>query len=123
MARRVPPGAVEQQGGVCTYRDMAGYFFEMQLHGFGVGLWQGEPGTSAACGANSPKEIGICIALVSGLARPCSPPCPLPHDAILLADTGFILEPDLNRRSRNAVQMELQRVGKVFLKAAIVSTS
>ena len=102
----------------------ARYFFEMQLHGLRVSMRQGECCTGAACRANGTKEIGVGIALVGGLAWPCSTPGPLPHDAILLANAGLILEPDLNsRRGRNVVQVELQRGGKVFLKAAIVSAS
>ena len=124
MACGVPSGAIKQQGGMCALGNMAGYFFEMQLHGLGVSLRQGKSRACAASRANGTKQIGVGIALICGLARSRSSPGPLSHDAVLLADTRLILEPDLNSRCNgNALQMGLQRVSEVFLKAAIVSAS
>jgi hypothetical protein len=38
----------------------------------------------------------------------------LPHEAVLLADAGFILEPDLERRRRRqAVEMGAQRAREI----------
>jgi hypothetical protein len=48
----------------------------------------------------------------------------LPHEAILLADPGLVLEPDLDGFSRcDAGQMGPQRVREVFLNASIVRPS
>ena len=96
MACGVPSRAVEQQGGMCACCNMAGDFFEMQLHGFGVSMRQSKCRTCAAGRTNGPKQIGVGIALIRWLARSRSTLGPLPHDAVLLADTRLILEPDLN---------------------------
>ena len=62
------------------------------------------------------EEIGVFVALISGLTRTRSPPSPLTDQAILLADAGLILEPDFDGRSRRQMsQMRLQRRGEVFL--------
>jgi hypothetical protein len=45
----------------------------------------------------------------------------LPHQAILLADAGLVLEPDLDRLAGCYVaQVGSQRGGEVFLNASIV---
>jgi hypothetical protein len=58
------------------------------------------------------------------LAGPRSTPCPLTHEAILLADARLILEPDLDRRRRRqSVEMSAQRAREVFLKASTIRSS
>ena len=47
---------------------------------------------------NHPKEIGVFVTLVGRLTRTRSTPRPLPNQAVLLADAGFVLEPYLDRR-------------------------
>jgi hypothetical protein len=62
--------------------------------------------------------------LIGRLAWPRSASGPLPHDSVLLADAGFVLEPDLDRLARSYTsKMCRQRGGEVFLKAATVSPS
>jgi hypothetical protein len=96
----------------------------MKLHGFGVGLRQGEASTCPTRWTDGPEQIGIGVSLVGRLSWPCAASCPLPHDAVLLTKSGFILEPDFNRRvGRQMVKMGLQGVREVFLNAAIVSAS
>ena len=64
------------------------------------------------------------MALVGGLSWPCAGFCPLPHNTVLLAKSGFVLEPDLNRGvGRKMVQVGVQRGDEVFLNAVIVSAS
>ena len=47
-----------------------------------------------------------------------------PHDAVLLANAGLVLEPYFNAcADRYMFQMAVQRLAKVFLKACIVSAS
>ena len=103
---------------------MARYLHEVQLHGFGVGLRQGEAGTGPTRRADGPEQIGIGIALVGGLPWPCATFCPLPDNSILLAEPRFILEPDLNWSvCGQMVEMGVQGRREVFLNAAIVSAS
>lgn len=96
----------------------------MQLHGFGVGLRQGKPGTGSPCRTDGTEQIGIGMALVGGLPWSCAAFCPLPDNTVLLAKPGFVLKPDLNRSvGRQMLQMGVQRLREVFLNAAMVSAS
>ena len=47
VCRRVPPGAVHQQDGLGAGSDVTGYLIEMELHRFGIGLWQHERGANS----------------------------------------------------------------------------
>src|SRR4051812_34193652 len=95
--------------------DVAADLVEMKLHGLCVDVRQGKPGASAARRANGAKQVGALVALVGGLTRSRTAPCPLPHQAVLLADPGFVLEPDLDRRgSPHPPQSALPGGGKVF---------
>lgn len=104
--------------------DMPADFVEMKLHGFGVGEGQRQPSSYATRRADGPEEVGRFIALVGRLLRSRAAPCPLPHDAILLADPGFVLEPDLDRLAFGQVgQVRAQRAREVFLYASTISPS
>jgi len=81
---------------VSPLSDVAGDFLEVKLHGLGVGEGERKRGADASGGTNGAEEIAAFVALIGGLARPRSSPGPLPHEAILLADASFILEPDLD---------------------------
>ena len=75
-------------------------------------------------GQMAPRQVGAFVALIGGLAWARAAPRPLPHEAVLLADAGFVLEPDLDRLAfRQAGAVSVQRRGEVFLKAATVSSS
>jgi hypothetical protein len=63
----------------------------MELHGYGIGLRQRERGACSARRTDGTEQLSIFVALVGGLSRPRPAPGPLPHDAILLTDSGFIL--------------------------------
>jgi hypothetical protein len=52
-------------------------------------LWQRERGAYSARWTDGTEQVSIFVALVGGRPRPA--PGPLPHDAILLTDPGFIL--------------------------------
>ena len=111
----MPSGAVEQQDGVGARGDMGGDFLEMELHRLGVGEGQRKRGPDASGGTNGAEEIGAFVTLIGRLARPRSAPGPLTHEAVLLADAGFVLEPDLDwRRGRQAVEMGAQRLREIL---------
>jgi hypothetical protein len=96
----------------------------MELHRLGVGMGQGERRADAAGGANRAEQIGVFVTLVGGLPRPCSASRPLSDLAVLLADTGLVLEPDFDRRRvRQEGEMSAQRAREVFLKASTVRSS
>jgi hypothetical protein len=92
----MPARAVEQQHGVGALGDMEGDLVDVELHHVGVGEGQRQRSADAPRRADRPKEIGALIALVGGLAGSRPLARPLPDDAVLLADAGLILEPDLD---------------------------
>ena len=104
--------------------DVARDFVEVELYRRGVGIGQGERGADAAGRTDGAEQIGVVIALVGRLSRPCSAPGPLSDLAVLLADTGLVLEPDLDRRRvQQAGEMNAQRAREVFLKASTFRSS
>ena len=112
----VPARAIEQQNGVSMPGDMATDLVEMKLHGLRVGEGQRQPCSYSARRADGAEQIGALIALVGRLTGPRAAPGPLPHEAVLLPDTGFVLEPDLDRLALGQVgQMRAQRAREVFL--------
>jgi len=61
-------------------------------------------------GQIAPNRCALFITLIGRLAGPCAVPCPLPHDAVLLTDVGFALEPQFHLRTRRQVaKIHLQR--------------
>jgi hypothetical protein len=104
--------------------DVAGDFVEVELHHVSVGVGQREGRADAAGRADRAEQIGVVVALVGGLARACPAPGPLPNLAVLLADPGLVFKPDFDRRDLGqAVEMSLQRVREVFLKASTIRSS
>jgi hypothetical protein len=120
----VPSGAIQQQNGMGTLGDVQGYLVDMQLHHVGVGMGQCESRADTAGGADGAEEIRVLVTLVGGLGGPRSTLRPLPDKAVLLADAGFILEPDLDRLALGyPLEMGRERAREVFLKAWMVSPS
>ena len=120
----MPTGAVEQQYGVGSLGHVARDFFEMALHRLGIGEGHRKGGADASSGTNGAEEIGAVVTLIGRLTRPRSAPGPLEHEAVLLADAGFVLKPDLDwRRRRQTVEMSAQREREVFLKASTIRSS
>ena len=104
--------------------DSSGDFLEVGLHGLGNGARQDERRANAASQPDGAEQIGALVALVGGLARPCAGSRPLAHQAVLLADACFVLEPDLNGRAlRQMRRVRLQRGREVFLNAAMMRSS
>jgi len=121
---RMPSGAIKQQHGVCALGNMAADFVEMKLHGVGVGIGQSKRRARAARRTDRTEEIGILVALVGRLARPRAAAGPLPYEAVLLADPGFILEPDFDCLALlQAGQMGAQRACEVFLNSSMIRAS
>ncbi len=120
----MPSGAVEQQHGMGAVGDIARDFVEMKLHHVGVGMRKRQSRSDAAGRTDRAEQIGVVIALIGGLCWPRSTPCPLADEAVLLADPGFILEPDFDRRRlRQPFEMGLQRAREVFLNPSTIRSS
>ena len=121
---RMPSGAIEQQDGVGALGDVARDFVEVKLHHVGVGIGKRQSRSDAARRADRAEQIGVVVALVGGLSGPRSTPGPLADEAVLLADPGFVLEPDFDRRRLgDPFEMSLQRAREVFLNPSTIRSS
>lgn len=100
------------------------YLTEMVLHRLGIGEGHGKTGPDTPGRADCAEEVGTFVALVGGLARPCSPTSPLPDSSVLLPDARLILEPDFDLPAMCAWwQMRFQRRGEIFLNASMTAVS
>jgi hypothetical protein len=63
----------------------------MELHRLGVSEGKRKRGPDASGGTNGAEEIGALIALIGRLTGARSSPGPLLHEAVFLADAGFVL--------------------------------
>ncbi len=97
-------------------------FYEMALHGMGVGEWHHQSGTGSLGRADGAEDVGILVAKILDLTGSRAFPRPLVDEAVLLANPGLVLEPDFDRdRGRKMGYRRSQRPGEVFLKSSIVS--
>jgi hypothetical protein len=74
-----------------TSLDGSADLFQVQLHGMGAGIGKSQSGISAIGRTNGAEQAGVLVALIGWLTWPCSPLCPLPNNAVLLANAGFVL--------------------------------
>src|SRR3954469_16742230 len=112
---RMPAGPIEEEHGVGAAPDAARDLDEVELHRLAVGVGHGERRAGAARRADGTEQVGAFVALIGGLAWARGAPRPLPHEAVLLADAGFVLEPDLDRLAlRQAGAVSVQRRGEVL---------
>lgn len=96
--------------------DVAADLVKVKLHGLGVGEGQRQRRARAARRADGAEQVGALVALVGRLAGARAAAGPLADDAVLLADPGFVLEPDLDRLAlRQIGEMGAQRGLEVFL--------
>ncbi len=104
--------------------DTAADRLEMQVHGVGVGERQHECRSGVALRAHGAEQIGRLVALICRQARSCALPGPNAGAAILLANSGFILKPQFDRRvGRSAAQVGSEGLGEVFLNASMIWAS
>ena len=95
--------------------DGARDFVKMERHHVGVGIGQRQRRPDAAAGTDRAEQIGVVVALVGGLSRPCSTPGPLADEPVLLADPSLVLKPDFDRRRLwQPFEMSLQRAREVL---------
>jgi len=120
----VPPGPVEKHHGVCALGDVARDFLQVELHHVGVGIGKRQGRSDAPRWADRAEQIGVVIALIGGLSGSRSAPSPLADEAVLLADPGFVLEPDFDRRRLGKpFEMSFQRAREVFLNPSTIRSS
>lgn len=118
---QVPAGLIEQKNGMPTWSNLRGYLGQMQIHRLGVAGGQDKSGSFSLPGADGTEDIGRGGALVTWCRRPRTAPCPAPGDLVLLADAGFIGEPDLYLIEAEAFLAgnRVQTRWECFLKSSI----
>lgn len=97
--------------------------FQVPLHGLGVAAGQDEGSADAALGTDGAEDVGRLGALVMGRAGSGAALRPTAGDLVLLADPGFVLEPDFYvgvRREPGADR--LQQGGEAFLKSSMANS-
>src|SRR5262245_15321765 len=118
----VPAGLVEQDDSRRTRYDVARNRVQMLPHGPTIGVRKGQRGTDVASRADGTEDIGILVALISGLAWAAATLGPLIDEAVLLSNARLVLEPDLNRRSRPDALLPQRRLSclcEFFVKVVI----
>ena len=120
----VPAGLVEDHHRMGAGIDRLADLGEMRRHRPGVGIGHDQPGTLAELRADGAEEVGPFGALVVRRPGTGAAPRPAAGDQVLLADAGFVLEPDLDPLAARVPLADFRhRGGEVFLNASIASGS
>ena len=119
----MPAGLIHQHDRVSARRDGERYLGQVHGHGFGIAEGQDEPGGLALFRADRAEDVGRFRPLVFRRGWPGPSPRPAPRDLVLLADTGFVLEPYLYRRALREGCPDLCQLGgkAPLLKASMAS--
>ena len=117
----MPASLIEKEHGMLARRDLGGDLGEMQAHRLGVAVRQHQCGTLALAGADGAEDVGRRSALIMRRTGSAAAPGPAAGDLVLLADPGFIGEPDFYVGTCDVLCRGdfLQAGGKVFLNASI----
>src|SRR5579862_1605535 len=91
----MPTGLVEQQQCVSPWGNIGGDCCEMQVHCRGVAPRQDQSDRLAFLGADGTEDVGGRGPLVGRRGRTAATLGPTTGNLVLLADPGFVAEPDL----------------------------
>ena len=101
-----------------------GDFGQMQGHGGGGASGQHEGGALGLGRADGAEDIRRAGALVARRYGPRATPGPAASDLVLLADPGFVLEPDFYWLPGGFARRDLrQSLGELFLNAEAARSS
>jgi hypothetical protein len=125
VAGEVPTGLIEQEHRVLAGAHHDADLGQVRVHRGGVAEGQHQGRALALLREDGAKDVGRGVALVLRRGRPGPAPCTAAGDAVLLADAGFVGEPDLYRVEADAllVRDACQRGGEVFLNASMASVA
>src|SRR5664280_2620458 len=90
----MPSGLIDEEDGVGSWCDRLGDFRQVQVHRFGIAEGQDQSRALALFRADGTEDIGRCGSLIPRRARASAALGPPAGDLVLLADTGFVLEPN-----------------------------
>ena len=80
-----------------TGGNMPADLLQMQAHGLGIDIRQHQPGADGPLRADCTEQVGPSIATVARRSGPGAPARPDPGQGALLAHSGLIGKPDLDR--------------------------
>ena len=112
----MPSRTIENEQGDRAGADASPDFGQVHVHDVDIDSWHDQCNAGAACGANRTEQISPCKAAVARDPRARAALRPDPAHCALLADPGFILEPDFYRAS-GALRRDrgTGQFGEVFL--------
>lgn len=96
----MPAGLIDDQDGMSAGIDGCGYFGQMSIHRFGIAPGQHQADALALFRTDRTEDICPFGALIARCAGPCSALGPTARDLVLLADAGFVLEPEFDLYAR-----------------------
>ena len=116
----MPASLIEKEHGMLSGRNLGGDLGEMQAHRLGMTVRQHECRPLALLGTDSAEDVGRRGALVARRAGAGAAPGPTAGDLVLLADTGFVGEPDFYIGRCDVLRRGdfFQAGGEIFLKSA-----
>ena len=121
----VPSRLIHEEHGERAWRNLGGDFGQVQVHRLYITDRQDKPRAFAFFGADGAEDVGRSGALVVWGRGPCAALGPAPRDFVLLADAGFIGEPDLygSRLDAFFARDFVEERGEVFLYSSIAPSA
>ena len=121
--RRVPASLIDDQNRMGAGIDGCSNFGHMGVHRLGIAPGQDEADAFAFLRTDRAEDIGPFGTLVVRRAGPCAALGPAARDLVLLADTGFVLEPKFDLYARFETLADRFDLGReVFLKASTANS-
>jgi hypothetical protein len=119
--RQVPARLIDQEDGMGSGRDRFGDLCKMQVHRLAIAGRQDQGRALALLGADRAEDVGGSGTLVARRAGAGAALGPAASDFVLLADAGFVGEPDFYCVAVDALlaRDRLQTGGEAFLKSSI----
>lgn len=122
FGRSMPSGLIENDHGMCAWRDVKGDFLEVHRHRLAVAGRHDDACRLALQRADRSEDPGRGSALISWDARPGAALGPAPGQFGLLADPRLVLPPQFYGRSLGQACGDTCKAGsEAFLKSAISS--
>lgn len=120
----MPARAIEDEDAMCSGRDGARDFGQVGRHRLGVDGGQDQACRNASCRTDRAEDIRPLITCVARRTGSGAAPGPDAGQGSLLADPGFILEPDFDGFAlRSLRDRRRYRRAEVFLNASCASGS